>query len=57
MSETIYINVQQSSVVNHPVVRISDVAEVFCENKSVKKQVDKLIITEFKTSCIQNCRF
>lgn len=49
MSETIYINVQQSSVVNHPVVRISDVAEVFCENKSVKKQVDKLIITEFKT--------
>ena len=39
MSETIYLNVQQSSAIQRPVVRIDDVAEVFCENKSVKNQV------------------
>lgn len=48
MSETIYLNVQQSSAINRPVVRLQDVAEVFCENKSVQKQVQKLILTEFK---------
>lgn len=50
MSETIYLNVQQSSAINRPVVRIDDVAEVFCENKSVKNQVQKLVITEFKST-------
>ena len=49
MSETIYLNVQLSSAISRPIVRISDVAEVFCENKSVKKQVQSIIITEFKT--------
>ena len=48
MSETIYLNIQQSSAINRPVVRLQDVAEVFCENKSVQKQVQKLILTEFK---------
>lgn len=49
MSETIYLNVQQSSAIQRPVVRIDDVAEVFCENKSVKNQVQKIVITEFKS--------
>ena len=48
MSETIYLNVQQSSAINRPVVRLQDVAEVFCENESVQKQVQKLILTEFQ---------
>lgn len=47
MSETIYLNVQQSTAVHRPVVRVDDIAEVFCENKSVKKQVQSLILTEF----------
>lgn len=50
MSETIYLNVQQSSAITRPVVRIDDVAEVYCENKSVKNQVQKLVITEFKST-------
>lgn len=50
MSETIYLNVQQSSVINRPIVRLGDVAEVFCENKSVQNQIQKLILTEFKGS-------
>ena len=50
MSETIYLNVQQSSAIQRPVVRIGDVAEVFCENKTVKKQVGKIIITEFEST-------
>lgn len=50
MSETIYLNVQQSSAINRPIVRIDDVAEVFCENKSVKKQVEKIVIQEFKST-------
>lgn len=49
MSETIYLNVQLSSSISRPIVRIGDVAEVFCENKSVKKQVQGLVITEFKS--------
>ena len=49
MSETIYLNVQLSSAISRPIVRVSDVAEVFCENKGVKKQVQSIIITEFKT--------
>ena len=49
MSETIYLNVQQSSEIQRPVIRIDDVAEVFCENKSVKKQVQKIVITEFES--------
>lgn len=48
MSETIYLNVQQSSAISRPIVRLGDVAEVFCENKSVQTQVQKLILTEFK---------
>ena len=47
MSETIYLNVQQSTAVHRPVVRVDDIAEVFCENKSVKKQVQSLVLTEF----------
>lgn len=50
MSETIYLNVQQSSAIQRPVVRIDDVAEVFCENKSVKNQVQKIVITEFDST-------
>lgn len=49
MLETIYLNVQLSSSISRPIVRVGDVAEVFCENKSVKKQVQGLVITEFKT--------
>ncbi len=50
MSEIVYLNVQQSSAVSRPVVRIDDVAEVFCENKSVQKQIQKITITEFQST-------
>ena len=48
MSERMDLNVKHSSAIKRPVVRLQDVAEVFCENKSVQKQVQKLILTEFK---------
>lgn len=48
MSEIIYLNVSQSSVIQRPVVRIGDIAEVFCENETVENQIRKIAITEFK---------
>jgi stage V sporulation protein AA len=49
MNQTIYINVNQSSMVEQRQVYLKDVAEIFCQDKTIKSQVEHILLTEMQS--------